>query len=222
MVGLLLPKLRLPAWTLAALALVGFIDSYSRAALYGVALGLRLRPVLGVRRRAGFLAAEKLAAMGYPPCHCRRQLRGVLGRKPNRAGAPRTRRGVLSPLGDESVELRFETWDKEFDDALTMTARAGARSRGRRQRAYRRHSKDHGQQLPEGLVEQGVLGLVLFVTGIVAVILLLARRLLRIAPDSRPVAFAALAGFVALSGSRSRANTSSSPARSSRGILPSG
>jgi O-antigen ligase len=50
------------------------------------------------------------------------------------------------------------------------------------------------------LVEQGVLGLALFAAGMVAAVVLLARRIRRVPSESRPLGFAALAGFVSFLG----------------------
>ena len=197
--GLLLPRLRVPAWTLAGLALVGLIDSYSRAALYGVALGLACGLFL-VFAASGIPGRRKLAATGILLATVVGSYGGFLAASQTVPELRERAEGVLNPWGDESVELRFETWDREFDDALDHPLGQGLGVVGGASAPIGDAQRTTDNSFLKVLVEQGVLGLVLFVTGIVAVILLLARRLLRIARDSRPVAFAALAGFVSFLG----------------------
>jgi len=197
--GLLLPRLRVPAWTLAGLALAGLIGSYSRASLFAVALGLACGLVLM------FAASEiprrrKLAATGVVLAIVIGSYGGLVAASQAVPELRERAKGVLNPLEDESVELRFETWDRELDKALDHPLGQGLGAVGGASAPTNDVPRTTDNSFLKVLVEQGVLGLTLFVCGMVAVLLLLARRLRRIAPDSRSVAFAALAAFVSFLG----------------------
>jgi O-antigen ligase len=198
--GLLQRPLRPLAWTVAALALVGLIGSYSRASLFGVALGLACGLVfvfvadqMSSHRKwvsAGLVVATLAATYGglWAASQASPELR-------DRA------QGVLDPFGDESVRLRFETWNRNLDDAVHHPLGQGIGAVGAASAPTRERVRTTDNSFLKVLIEQGFLGLALFAGGMVGAVVVLTRRLQGIAaPEPRSVGLAALAGFVAFLG----------------------
>ncbi len=108
--------------------------------------------------------------------------------------------GVLSPLSDESVQLRFETWRLNLDEAADHPLGQGIGVVGAASTSDTAQQRTTDNSFLKVMVEQGVLGLLLFAAGLIGMVVLVASRL-RVAPDeSRPPGVAALAGFVAFLG----------------------
>jgi O-antigen ligase len=109
--------------------------------------------------------------------------------------------GVLDPLGDESVRLRFETWKQSFDDAAEHPFGQGVGAVGAASAPSRVQVRTTDNSFIKILIEQGVLGLILFALGILGAVVLLARRLRAASSvESAAVGLAALTGFVAFLG----------------------
>ena len=197
--GFLMARVRLLAWSVALLALVGLIGSYSRTSLFGVGLGVACGLVLL------FVAADiprrrKLAATALVMVSVAGTYGGLLLAS---EGSPQLReraKGVLHPLRDESVKLRFKTWRRSLDDAIHHPLGQGLGAVGGASSPVRTRVRTTDNSFLKVLVEQGVLGLVLFAGGLLGVVVVLARRLRRAAVDDRSVGLAALAGFVAFLG----------------------
>jgi O-antigen ligase len=183
----------------AALAFVGLIGSFSRASLFGVALGVASALLLvfvtgdmSARRKLGSAAAiVGILAAAYGgllvASHASPQLR-------ERA------KGVLDPFGDPSVKLRFANWENTLQDVGRHPLGRGLGAVGAASSPTRERVRTTDNSFLKVLVEQGVLGLALFAGGMIAAVILLARRLRRTAAQYRPVGLAALAGFVSFLG----------------------
>jgi O-antigen ligase len=197
--GLLAPRYRLFAWSVSALALIGLIGSYSRASLFGLVLGTLFAIVLMVatgdvsRRRKLVAAGVFLALLGGT-------YGGVLVASRAAPELKERAQGILDPLGDASVRLRFETWGSELRDSITHPLGQGVGSVGAASAPTRRQVRTTDNSFIKVLVEQGVLGFALFAGGLLMSMVLLARRLRAAAPAVRGPALAALAGFVAFLG----------------------
>jgi O-antigen ligase len=197
--GFLMPRARLLAWTVAGLALVGLIGSYSRASLFGVALGVCCGLLL-VFVAADMPGRRKLGAAGLVILTLAGTYGGLLVAS---EASPQLRdraKGVLDPLGDESVKLRFKTWRRNLDDAIDHPLGQGVGAVGAASAPTRTNVRTTDNSFLKVLVEQGVFGLALFAGGMLGAVILLARRLRRAAAEYRPVGLAALAGFVAFLG----------------------
>jgi O-antigen ligase len=107
---------------------------------------------------------------------------------------------VLDPLGDKSVQLRFETWEGELDDAIAHPLGRGLGTVGAASAPTRGQLRTSDNSFIKVLVEQGVLGVALFAAGLLGAVALLARRLQGAAAELRAAGLAALAGFVAFLG----------------------
>lgn len=197
--GLLTPRYRLFAWSVSALALIGLIGSYSRASLFGLVLGTLVAIVL-VIATGDVPLRRKLVAAGVFLALLGATYGGVL--LASRA-APQLRdraQGILNPLADASVRLRFETWGSEVRDSLRHPLGQGVGSVGGASAPNRRQVRTTDNSFIKVLVEQGVLGFALFAGGLLMSIVLLARRLRAAEPAVRGPGLAALSGFVAFVG----------------------
>jgi O-antigen ligase len=198
--GLLVPRLRAAAWATAAVALVGLIGSYSRASLFGVALGLAVALPL-VLLAHGMPLRRKLAAAGAVVAILAATYGGLL--VASRASPELRERaaGVLDPLGDESVRLRLETWDEALADAAAHPLGQGLGVVGAASSDDRTTDvTTTDNSFLKVLVEQGFAGLALFAAGVLGAVALLARRLRRVGGEPGAAGLAALAGFAAFLG----------------------
>lgn len=194
-VGYLVPALRRLAWAVAVISIVGLVGSYSRSSLFALVFGLVL--ALGVVLAGSDIALRrKLVTAGAFVALVGVVWAAVLVTS---QASPRLRErahGIVHPLSDESVKLRFRTWKRVFRDVGDhplghgvgfIGAAAGARA---------------GQRTTDNsflkvLVEQSALGFLLFTGGLLTAIVAVARRLRRAPPDARALGLSALAGFVA-------------------------
>lgn len=194
--GLLMPRLRALAWSVGALSVVGLIGSYSRTSLFAVALGLCVALLLAFagsgagRRRVLVATALAVAALGAA-------YGGVLLASQTSPALRERAEGMLNPLGDRSTQLRFETWRRELRDAMDHPLGQGIGSVGAASSPDRARLRTTDNSFLKVLIEQGVLGLLLFGGGMLAAVLLLARRVRRTSGETRAVGISALSGFVA-------------------------
>jgi O-antigen ligase len=197
--GLLVPRLRILSWTIAALALVGLIGSYSRTSLFGVALGLACALLL-VFVASDLSTRRKLVSVGIVVAMLGATYGGLLVASRSSPELRERAEGVRDPLADKSVKLRLEAWENVLERVPDHpfglgVGRVGAAS-----------ADDSGVRTTDNsflkvLVDQGVLGLLLFAGGMLGAVAVLARRLRTSTPPAlRPVGLAALAGFVAFLG----------------------
>ena len=199
LLGLLNRRLRPLAWLVGGLALVGVIGSYSRSALFGVALGLACAlPILLIARDVS--ARRRFAAAGLVVAILVGMYGGLLIASRTVPELEARAEGVLDPLNDESVRLRFQGWERQFDSAVAKPLGEGVGAVGAASAPTRPEVRTTDNSFIKVLVEQGFLGLSLFVGGMLAAVVLLARRLRDAAAEVRPIGFAALAGFVSFLG----------------------
>lgn len=114
--------------------------------------------------------------------------------------------GLLNPLGDESVQTRFDTWEASLEKVAKEPLGTGLGTVGRATITEERGDDRDGDLSGRGnytdssylliLQEQGFLGGALFLFGIVGITVLCARRLAAHGPAGRPLGVAALAAFI--------------------------
>jgi hypothetical protein len=198
--GLLRRDVRLLSWAVGGLALVGLIGSYSRASLFGVALGLACGLLLVLiasrmssrRRLVSATLVVVILASTYAGLWAASQASPELRERAE---------GVLNPFGDESVKLRFETWRGSLEEAAGHPFGEGLGAVGSASAPNRAQLRTTDNSFLKVLVEQGALGLALFVMGMLGSVVVLARRLRAAAHvEFGPVGLAALAGYVAFLG----------------------
>jgi O-antigen ligase len=198
--GLLLPRLRLLSWTVAGLALVALIGSFSRASLFGVALGL-VCGLLLVFVASDLPTRRKLASAMVVMAILAATYGGLWAASQASPQLRERAQGVLNPFGDESVRLRLETWEKELGSVPDHPLGHGVGTVGAASAPTQRQLRTTDNSFVKVLVEQGIPGLALFAVGMIGAVALLARRLRTAAPGAlRPAGLAALAGFVAFLG----------------------
>jgi O-antigen ligase len=196
--GLLVRRLRAAGWMAAAFAVIGVIGSYSRASLFGVALGLACGLLLMVIA-SDTPARRKLGAVGLVVAVLAGTYGGLLVASRASPVLHERAEGVIDPLDDPSVRLRFETWRRTLDDAGEHPLGQGIGAVGAASAPSRDQVRTTDNSVLKVLVEQGLPGLGLFVAAIFGAVIILARRF-RLAGDPRPVGLAALAGFVTFLG----------------------
>jgi hypothetical protein len=197
--GFFVPGVRRMAWAVGALGLVGLIGSYGRASLFGIALGLGCALVL-VLAGAHVPLRRKLVAVGLVGVLLVAAYGGVLIAS---QASPELRvrtEGILNPTADESVQLRFGTWEHTLNAVAREPLGSGVGSVGAASDPERKHLVTTDNSFLKVLREQGFLGLALFVCGVFGAVVLLAGRLRKVAGYSGALGLAALAGFVTFLG----------------------
>jgi hypothetical protein len=197
--GFLMPSIRRLGWTVAALALVGLVAAYTRASLFGVAIGVLCALALVLfaadlpRRRKVAAVALAVAALAVTY--------GAVRVASNGSPALRERAaGILHPTRDKSVQLRFRTWKTRFRSAAHKPLGHGLGAVGAASDSASEETVTADNSFLKILVEQGFLGLALFAGGVIATVAVIARGLRRAAGETRALGLAALAGFVAFVG----------------------
>lgn len=192
--GFLVPRVRRTAWALAALALVGVLASYGRAPLLAIAVGLAFALAIVFTAR-DVTRRRKLMAAGF--------VLGVLGL--TTAGVLLATRSspvlreraaiVIDPGGDESLQIRLDTWSEALERIGREPFGQGVGTVGSVTAQGRLLTTDNS--FLKVLVEQGVVVGGMFLVGLFAAVALLVRRLRRATAEPRGIGVAALAGFVA-------------------------
>jgi hypothetical protein len=184
-------RLRLPAAVVFACACIGIITTQTRASI--VALVVGLATIVGLSLQPGVLSARgKALAVAGTACVVAVTALGVaVGSR----ASPETRaraEGLVRPLSDESLRLRFQTWEDTASDIVHHPLGAGVGTVGRASSIGGDFVTTDNSYL-KVLREQGILGFP-FVIGI----LMLAGALLGGVwrARARPVGVAAAAGFV--------------------------
>jgi O-antigen ligase len=198
--GLLRRDLRLFAWTVGGLALIGLIGSYSRASLFGLALGLACGLLL-VLIASRMPTRRRLASAGLVILLLASTYGGLLAVSQASPELRERAKGVVNPLNDTSVELRLETWRLTLEEAADHPLGQGLGAVGDASGSNVTEVQTTDNSFLKVLVDQGALGFTLFVVGMLGAVVVLARRLRNAAdPELRSVGLAALAGFVAFLG----------------------
>jgi O-antigen ligase len=194
--ALLSPRWRIPGLVVAACALVAVIDSYARVAIVAMFGAVVLAAVLMVRaaqlprRRTVLAVSAILAAL----------VLGAAGTVLASRSSPQLKERVhafVHPLADESVHLRLDTWRDSLTELTHHPLGTGLGTVGRARAA------STGQQAVttdnsnlEIQREQGFLGGILFMLGIVVTVAGLIAGVGRAPADRRPLAIAAVCAFV--------------------------
>lgn len=190
------PRLRRLAMATAVLALVGLLASYSRASLVGVVLGLVSALALLVAA-ADVPRRRKLISAGLVLLTLAVTYGGV---QVASQASPQLRdraKGLLDPLDDKSMKLRFDTWERILRGISHEPLGHGVGAAGSASAPARGHLITTDNSFLKVLFEQGVVVAALFIFGVLATVVALARRLRRLTGEARATGLAALAGFVA-------------------------
>lgn len=190
------PRLRRLALATAGLGLIGLLGSYSRASLVGVVLGLLCALALLVaaadvpRRRKLVSAGLVLAtlAVTYGGIQVAAQASPQLRQRA---------KGILNPFDDASMKLRWRTWKRTARAIRRAPLGHGVGAAGSASKRAGRALVTTDNSFLKVLFEQGVVVAALFIGGMLAAIVVLARRLRRVRGEPRATGLAALAGFVA-------------------------
>jgi hypothetical protein len=106
-------------------------------------------------------------------------------------------KGILNPFDDESMQLRWKTWKDALRGIGHEPLGHGMGTAGSVSAPTRGKLYTTDNSFLKVLFEQGVVVGALFIWGVLAAIVLLARRLRRLVGEARATGLAALAGFVA-------------------------
>lgn len=198
-VGLLVPRHRLLAWTLAALSVAPIGASYARAPLLAIAVALASMLVVHLstpaapgRRRLAIVAGAAVAlAATYVAIYLASRGTPLLRERAH---------GILHPFGDTSMRERFNGWSHALDRVADRPLGHGVGTQGSSAGRYGLAARTSDNSFLKVLIDQGVLAGVAFLGGLVGVIVAIARRLRRVEGDARAVGLAALTGFVGFLG----------------------
>lgn len=194
--AILVPRLRRASFAVAGLGLVAVLATYGRGPLVAIALGLAFALVFvlaarDVSRRRKLVAVALVAgALGaaFTALYVASLSSPVLRERAE---------GLIDPQGDVSLQMRFDGWADAVELVRERPLGRGLGSVG----AVTDKQPDRylvtDNSFLKVLVEQGILGGVLFLGGLLAAIAVLIRRLRRAAGGARALGLAALAGFVA-------------------------
>jgi hypothetical protein len=196
LLGTLTARARALCWAAAALGVVALVASYARAPLVALAVGLGVAVLVvatagGVPRRTKVLAAVALVGVAVAGF-------GGLALASNGSWALSQRTAVLTdPLSDRAWSLspRLERWDELSGDAVRHPLGQGIGRIGGATREAGTATAD--SSYVKVLVEQGPVGALVFVVGLLGLVAIMARRLRRADGELRGVGIAALGGFVA-------------------------
>ena len=195
--ALLAPRHRLLAGVAAVCAFVAVSASFGRGSIVALAAGL------------GAIAVLTLASSSVPRRHKRRLLvaAGVValvGGGVTAAAAtisPRVQEragGIVDPLGDESMQIRFDTWERHLERVPDHPLGRGLGTVGDASGDTREELVTTDNGYLKVLVEQGVPGLALFLVFVVGICIVIGLRLRRADAVRAAVGIAALSGAIAL------------------------
>jgi O-Antigen ligase len=195
----LLGRERRYAAGVAAVGGVALVGSYGRAPLIAVvAVGLSAAAMLlgdarlGGARRLAVASTVAIVVLGVGAGAV------VAGGANEKAGE--RARGLVDPLGDESMQMRFESWQRDLEAVARQPAGAGLGVVGDASGDSRASKRETDNAFLKVLVEQGIVGGLAFTLGLLALWAGLARRLLRQGPDGALglAALLGVAGFLIL------------------------
>jgi hypothetical protein len=197
--GYFSPRLRAAGWLVAALGIVGIVGSYGRSPLFAVALGLLF--AVGLTAAAADIPLRrKLAVAGLALGVLGATYAGVWFASGDNAALRQRAEGVVNPLGDESLRMRFDTWSGTLDEIARKPLGHGVGTVGSASASERAFFKTTDNSFIKVLYEQGIPVGGTFLAALIALVGIAALRLRRAAADSRGLGIAALSGFVAFVG----------------------
>ena len=185
---------RVLALTVVALAGVGVLASYVRVSLLAIVIATGLALVLG-RSRSG--RGSALRAVLTTAAVAGAVLTLALVASLSVPYAKDRFESLLSPGNDQSLQDRFNTWEHAFHDFEDQPLGRGLGQVGHATEVDGSRPLVTDNSYLKVLVEQGVLGFLAYVAGVVGMLVVVASRLRRAPPGARTVGVAALAGFVA-------------------------
>jgi hypothetical protein len=192
----LVRRLRVQSCAVVALGLVALVASYGRGPLVAVAAGLLLAVAFVVI--AGDLPPRrKLLAAGSAVVVLGASFGGLFLVSVSSPVLRERAEGLVDPSGDESLQIRFASWENAVDLVREEPLGRGLGSVG----AVTDDQPDKylvtDNSFLKVLVEQGVVVGALFVAGLLGLMAAVLRRLRRRPPGARALGLAALAGFAA-------------------------
>lgn len=181
-------------WLLAlgfAFAMTGIIASYVRTGLVAVVAGAALMALLmllqkGSSRRRGVFAVATVVVVlagGYA---------ATLVAGEASPTAEHRAENLANPFTDDSLTARFDTWGDRIENVTPFGSGLGTIGRAT---TKGRTTEFTDSSYLKILEEQGPLGVLLFVGGLVGLLVGAGIRLVRIGPSQRPLGTAALASF---------------------------
>jgi O-antigen ligase len=187
---------RVFAGAVFALTMVGVIASYVRTALVAiiagaVAFAAMLIGGAGVSRRLKLFASGLIVVLlagGYGATLLAAEVDPI---------AKERAESLADPFSDYSVTERLKTWEQSFDTVVSEPLGTGTGTIGRATAKGSRDAVYTDNTYIKILQEQGFLGGIVFLLGIVGALALCWRRLARTGPLERPVGVAALLGVTA-------------------------
>lgn len=188
------PRHRWPALALAIAGIGAQIASLGRTPLVATVVGLAFAALLllvmtGSRRRlvgAGIVFAACLALLAG----------GAAVASLSSDALSERLEGLARPASDESLQLRFDTWQEHAEDAARNPLGKGLGTVGRATEGGSQGTVTTDNSYLKVFLEQGFPGLVLFLAAFFGAVALVARRLMQTPDPARAVGLAALAGFV--------------------------
>jgi hypothetical protein len=194
-IGLFDARLRKPAWGVAALALVGVLGSYGRGPLLAIAAAL-LFAVAVMASASDVSRRRKLMSTGAVAAVLAVTYGGVLVASQASDALRERAPGILNPLGDESVQLRLETWADSVEDVVASPLGTGLGTVGGASARGGGKTVTTDNSLLKVLREQGIPVTFALTAGLFALVAALTLRLRRVPRESRALGLAALAGFL--------------------------
>jgi len=206
--GYLVPRLRALSAVVFVLTMIGLIASYVRTALVAIVAGsLALAGMMLLS--AGVSSRRRLYATGLIVVVIVGGYGAMLIAAAGDEQAEKRAESLLNPLDDYSVKTRFDIWEASIDKVIAEPGGTGLGTVGRatvpNEKTGRARATEGRDLSGQGtytdnsylliLQEQGFLGGLLFVVGVVGLAVLCARRLAALNPLERPLGTAALLGF---------------------------
>jgi hypothetical protein len=203
-IALGLPRYRLLATVVFALATAGIISSYVRSGVVALELGILAGGALVVAQSRVSRVRRLILVTTVAVTMVAGGIATVLASRASSDLEERAQ-GYVDPFGDESAQLRFATWRDTLSEVADHPLGTGIGSVGRASSAHEDESLStsgsSGAVITDNsylkiLREQGWFGGAIFIAGVTLLLVALALALLRRCADARPVAVAAFAGAV--------------------------
>jgi len=186
--------LRIPAGVVCALCLVAILGSQVRAGLFGVVAGVAVVCALLLTERG----AGKRRAVLVAACVTGLAVIVVGGVLVTGGASDETRertRGLVFPTSDQSLQMRFDTWEHTVKEAIAEPLGSGLGTVGR---ASGRHDATYtDNSYLKVLREQGFLGALPFIAGLIVLSVALVVGLVGAGPSAHPAALGALGAVAA-------------------------
>jgi O-Antigen ligase len=197
--GLLVSRLRLLAWIVAGLSIVGLGASFARGPIYGIAIALVC--VLAVLLAATDISrAHKAAAVAFSVVALAAAGGAVVLLGHHSPELRARSAGIVNPIGDPSFSDRWNAWSRAVDDVVRRPFGSGVGTVGASSTPAGRRVRTTDNSFLKVFVDQGIVGGLLFLVGVVGTAFLLLRRLARMRGEARAIGLAAVTGFIAFLG----------------------